>query len=83
MRLSASSKLASTPHIVAVAILSGVVLLPSVVNEAFAEILSEKEATIDPDARSIRVEEFRALKASFADLSLQLTAQPSIYCGHR
>ena len=78
MRLTALIKLASTPHVVPVAILSGVILLPSVFNEATAEISSETGPAVDPDSRAIRVEEFRALEASLADLSLQLTAQQEL-----
>ncbi len=71
-------KHASTRFVVLVAILSSVVLFPSVFNEAIAEISPEEDAAVDADARLVGVEEFRALEASVADLSLQLAAQQEL-----
>ncbi len=66
--------LARQRFLLPVFILSGMNLVLPVFGEAVAEISSEKDAAVDADARLVRVEEFRALEAAFADLSSQLAA---------
>ena len=78
MKRTALMKFASTCRVVPVVILSGVTLFPAVFNEAIAEISSENDAAVDADTRLISVEEFRALEAALADLSLQLAAQQEL-----
>ncbi len=78
MKRTALMKLASICRVVRVAILSGVTLFPSIFNEAIAEISPEEDAAVDADVRLVRVEEFRALEAALADLSLKLAAQQEL-----
>lgn len=70
--------LARQRFLLPVFILSGMNLVLPVLGEAVAEISSDKNVAVDADARLVRVEEFRALEAALADLSLQLAAQQEL-----
>ena len=64
--------------ILPVLIFSGMNLVMPVHGEAVAEISSENDAVADAETGLVRVEEFRALEAALADLSLQLTMQQEL-----
>ena len=70
--------LARQRFLLPVFILSGMNLVLPVLGEAVAEISSENDAVVDAETRLVRVEEFRALEAALADLSLQLAAQQEL-----
>ncbi len=70
--------LARQRFLLPVFILSGMNLVLPVFGEAVAEISSENDAVVDAETGLVRVEEFRALEAAFADLSSQLAAQQEL-----